>query len=127
MKGIWAFDARIAKELRLLKLNDFANVREAISSLEKSQTHVINVIPYVAGLSCEETMGLSVQEFDERRGCLVIVDDYSLENKRATFYSAEKMELVHEHALRVARKSMLGLKSASFLSDPRVRPMRDDQ
>lgn len=94
MKGVWVFDSRSAKDPRFTRLFDFDVVHDAINDIRQDeQNNNVDIIPYVDGLIYDETMDLLTQDFDERRGCIVIDDESSLRNLLCILYIYERIDL----------------------------------
>lgn len=105
MKGIWTVKASNVRQLQFVKLSDFATVQDAVRGIEESQIDEVFVTAHVSGLPVEMVMGLSVEEFDARRGIITIRNRRSVEEVRSIVLATERLNLYRQHALDEARNS----------------------
>lgn len=105
MEGIWTINAPTINQLQFIKLSDFETVQDALESLEESQEGKVIVGAQVWGLSLEVVMAMSMEEFDARRGIIIIKAKNFMEKARSICLVAERFNLYHQHALDNAKNS----------------------
>lgn len=106
MEGVWISDARAINNPRFVVLNGSMTVGEALGVIEENEINEeVFINAHIFGLPSEQTINLSVEEFDARRGLITVSGRNPMDRARSIFLAAERFNLYHQHALDEARNS----------------------